>query len=336
MLSKLWYSKNPIALLLLPFSYLYQFCYKVHKLIYALGIKKIYRSPVPVIVVGNLTVGGTGKTPFVIALANLLSRQGYKPGIISRGYKGKLKTYPKLITEADDPTQTGDEPAFIVKKTSLPLAISPNRAESIDLLTKSNLCDVIISDDGLQHHAIKKDIEIVLVDGERHFGNRFCLPAGPLRESVKRLNDVDFMVLHQSSLLADYSMTLKTQSIYNLCEPGKKFDYQKYSSVSVHAVAAIGSPNRFFSTLTKLGINFIPHTFKDHHPFRKEDFNFCNDDDLIIMTEKDAIKCKKFARPNFWILPVEACLSDKLVNSLLEKLAALMEGRGIKVTDMLC
>ncbi|MBA2655166.1 MAG: tetraacyldisaccharide 4'-kinase [Gammaproteobacteria bacterium] len=320
---KFWYSKNPFLFLLLPFSYFYQFCFWVHKLSYILGFKKRYSSPVPLIVVGNLTVGGTGKTPFTIALAKLLSEKGYTPGVVSRGYKGKIKKHPQIVTAQSDPAVVGDEAVLIFNKTNYPVVVAPQRAAAIKLLLANYNCDVIISDDGLQHHAINKDIEIVIVDGERKFGNGWCLPAGPLREPLRKLSKVDFIVYNDNSNVHRYSMSLLPQKVYNLVNPTLQKSLSQLPKTPFHVVAAIGHPERFFNTFRNLGYSPTLHSFADHHKFIDKDFDFCDVSEMVIMTEKDAVKCSYLKRSNFWVLPVASEISAHFLKDFLIKLRRL-------------
>jgi tetraacyldisaccharide 4'-kinase len=321
-MARYWYSKNRWLLLLVPLSYLYQFFYRMHCLVYSLGIKKKFISCRPTIIVGNLTVGGTGKTPFTIALAKLLIAKGHKPGIVTRGYKGKSAVYPQYVEPESDPAIVGDEAILLASKTQCPVVVSPKRAEGIKLLLQNNQCDVILADDGLQHHAIQKDIEIIIIDGERKLGNGFCLPAGPLREPATRLSKVNFVVVNEKATAHKYSMTLKAGEIYNLQERNSKLP-ATINGV-VHAVAAIGNPERFFCMLYEMGFLIKEHSFPDHHSFREQDFSFCKRGDIVIMTEKDAVKCRPFAKSHFWVLPVEAVVNKHFLDDFEFELASKM------------
>lgn len=315
-----WYNKNPLLFLLLPLSYLYQFFFLLHKLTYSLGFRKRFSSPKPVIVIGNITVGGTGKTPLTIALAKILSAHGYKPGIVSRGYKGKMKHYPGWVTNHSDPTLFGDEPVLIASQTNCPVVVAPKRADAIKTLLKNTDCDVILSDDGIQHHALKKDIQIVIVDGLRKFGNGWCLPAGPLREPIKKLSKVDFIVYNDNAPTHKYYLSQQPAEIYNLFDNQRKLTSSDYLNRTIYAVAAIGHPERFFNSLRKMGFTIETRSFPDHHQFIPEDFGFIKDNDLVIMTEKDAIKCQKIARRNLWVLPLKVEVNRGFIEDFLTKL----------------
>lgn len=316
-ITDIWYSKHPLRWILLPFSYLYLIGYFIHRLIYKTGIKKITKFNVPIIVVGNITVGGTGKTPLTIKLSEILQQQGYNPGIVSRGYKGTSKSFPKLVTDHSDPVEVGEEAALMAMRTKCPVAIGPQRVKAINLLLQNFSCDIILCDDGLQHHAIKKDIEIALIDGERKLGNQLCLPAGPLREPKKRLKSVDFVVMHERRLTSHYSMALKVDEIYNLQNEYLKLEPQDMRDMIIHAVAGIGNPMSFFTSLRLMGLTINEHVFPDHHIYRKQDFAFLKPNEIMIMTEKDAIKCKKFAEKNFWVLSVCAVMNSKFTQDFL-------------------
>jgi tetraacyldisaccharide 4'-kinase len=323
-LDKFWYTKHPISYALLPLSYLYRAAFLVHKYSYKLGLKKKFCSPIPVVVIGNLTVGGTGKTPFTIALAELLLKQGYHPGIISRGYKGTAKVYPQQVMAMSDPHLVGDEPVLLARKTACPVVVGPKRAAAIKLLLEQNHCDLILLDDGLQHHAVKKDIEIVIIHGQRKFGNGFCLPAGPLRESKTKLSKVDFCVYKENAMIEPYSFSTEPGKIYNLLDPVVSVSPDFFRDQKIHAVAGIGHPQQFFTSLQRLGLNIIPHAFPDHHRFRSEDFLFDDQDLPIIMTEKDAVKCQLFSTKNFWILPIQTKLSEAFIKDFCGQLGRLV------------
>ncbi len=317
-----WYRPHhPLTYTLAPISFLYRSVTQIRALAYQNGFKKIIRFPVPVIVVGNLTVGGTGKTPLVCELVRCLSEEGYRPGIVSRGYGGKAKTFPQWVTADSDPVQVGDEPVLLAQKTNCPLVVAPKRAEAVaQLLAKSN-CNIVISDDGLQHYALGRDIEIAVIDGERRFGNEHCLPAGPLREPSNRLRKVDFLVTHGNAQPGEFAMKMVAEeicqvqnhqqklSIHSICEP-------------IHAVAGVGNPPRFFRQLRQMGLTVIEHPFPDHHRYRSQDIDF-GEQAVVVMTEKDAVKCRKLADHRHWCLPVSLECDPNFMQALLEKLAKL-------------
>lgn len=316
-LNQKWYSKNIFSILLLPFSWIYSVIIFIRRQLYCLNILKSCSFEVPIIVIGNITVGGTGKTPLVIALANFFKKNHYKPGIVSRGY-GRTSRHPAFIPGAGiSPAQLGDEPILIAQKTHCPVVVDHNRCRAVETLLKQYNCDIVISDDGLQHYALNRDIEIAVIDGQRRLGNNYCLPAGPLRESKKRLSAVDFIAVTGEIEQGEYPIHIMTQSIYNLVNPEQILDVKTLQE-PVHAVAGIGNPQKFFKSLRQLGITYIPHIYPDHYLYQQSDFNFL-DDSIVIMTEKDAVKCQEFADHRYWCLPIEA-MATELQNAVLEKL----------------
>tara|TARA_R110002049_G_scaffold136067_1_gene295723 strand:- start:467 stop:1456 length:990 start_codon:yes stop_codon:yes gene_type:complete len=317
-----WYKPQPIRWLLWPLSLVYQAILLVRNGLFRAGIFKQHRLPVPVIIVGNITVGGTGKTPFVIWLAHQLQQAGYRPGIISRGYGGKAESYPQKVMPDSEPSIVGDEPIIISRHTMCPMVVAPDRHSAGETLLQDYDCNVIISDDGLQHYALNRDIEIVIIDGQRQFGNQLCLPAGPLREPLSRLKHVDFIVENQGSASENYTMILSQLHAINLADPSKTRPLSSFSGQNVHAIAGIGNPQRFFEQLSSQGLRVMSHAFDDHHPFQAQDLNF-DDNQPILMTEKDAVKCQRFANSNTWYIPIEATISGKLNQHILQKLAGI-------------
>jgi tetraacyldisaccharide 4'-kinase len=322
-----WFKKNIYSYLLLPISWIYCGISMLRRLLYLCGIFKITRFNVPIVVVGNMTVGGSGKTPLVMWLANLLIENGYHVGIVSRGHGGKAQNYPLLITRQSDPATVGDEAVVIANNVNCPFVIDPDRAAAVKKLLQAQKCDVIFSDDGLQHYALGRDLEIVVVDGERGFGNGFCLPAGPLRESLSRIKHADFIIRNFTVLTLDIEgMSLIPSALVNLKNPGlmKNMDeVELLRGKPIHAVAGLGNPHRFFKTLRLLGLTIIEHAFPDHYLYQKEDFSF-GENAIIIMTEKDAVKCKDFANDNFWYLQVKTEVSANLQRELLTEITKLI------------
>lgn len=270
----------------------------------------------PVIVVGNITAGGTGKTPFVIALVKQLKALGFKPGVVLRGYGGQQKLSPFLVAKESDPTQVGEESLVIVQEAECPVAVCPNRKNAALLLIQNANCDLIVSDDGLQHYSLPRHIEIAVVDVERTFGNGWLLPAGPLREPLSRLNEVDCLIAHYSygkvlspffqrvSKKPLFGMYLKPVGFFGMNER-RFYSLDYFKEKTVHAVCAIGCPERFFETLRALDVNLIEHVFPDHCFFKEGDLSF-NDSLPVVMTHKDAIKCVSFKNPRLLYLAVEA------------------------------
>lgn len=319
-LTESWYKPSAIRWFLWPLSILYRFITSIRKYAYQHDILTRYKVNLPVIVVGNISIGGTGKTPFVIFLAESLKQLGYTPGIISRGYGGQAPHYPYVVDANSQTAYAGDEPVLMAKRTHCPVIVDPNRSQAAEYLVSNTSCDVIISDDGLQHYALERDIEIVIVDGKRRFGNKACLPSGPLREPLSRLNDVDFIVFNTDEKNHEnHVMHLKANEWHNLKDSSIKRSNNAFQSIEAHAVAAIGNPKRFFDSLAKQGIIVHPHAFDDHHRYTSNDLDF-SDNFPILMTEKDAVKCQSFASDNMWYLPVSAEVSPQLFDAIAQQL----------------
>jgi tetraacyldisaccharide 4'-kinase len=319
-----WYHKTPLSLLLLPLSGLYRLLVLLRRQAYHQGLLRVRRVESKVIVVGNITVGGTGKTPLVIWLVEFLKAQGFTPGIVSRGYRAMTRRFPQRVEIDSDPRVMGDEAVLLARRGGCPVVIDPDRARAADLLAAE--CNVIISDDGLQHYALGRDVEIAVVDGVRRFGNNFCLPAGPLREPLNRLYSVDLRVCNGGKPGADeFRMALHPLGIYNLQNAAIMKTADHFKAKTVHAIAGIGHPARFFNQLRSAGVDVIEHAFPDHHDFSAHDLQF-TDDFEILMTEKDAVKCLRFARPHHWYMPIQAILDDAFPSRLLSLLRAPSHG----------
>lgn len=314
MLQKIWYGNLWVKWLLWPFSLIYQSIAIIRSHLYRLGFYKSVSFNVPVIVVGNITVGGTGKTPFCIALCDFLKKQGHKPGLVSRGYGGKATHWPQRVTALSDPALVGDEPVLLVRRTSCPMVVAPDRVAAVQQLLAETDCTIVVSDDGLQHHRLARDIEIVLLDTKRGLGNGLCLPAGPLREPVKRLNTVDVVV--DSS---QYSIAVTP--VCSLLNPKKMIVPDDVKGRRVCALAGIGNPDRFFDALSTLGFVFERKIFKDHYAYQKSDL-LAITADLIIMTEKDAVKCQAFCDERCYMLPITMVFNDDLSHTLGQLLDA--------------
>ena len=316
-----WYKKSLWLYLLYPFSLIFSYLTNRRRRKYLKNNIKSYRSEVPIIVVGNLTIGGTGKTPLVKHIANELIKRGYKPGIVSRGYGGNFKETLK-VNEDTPVKETGDE-AQILAKLNIPFYIDKNRVRAVKTLTNNHNCDVIISDDGLQHYPLARDIEIAVIDGKRRFGNNLTFPAGPLRESKNRLKTVDFVVNNSGPTDEDeYLMSISPSNFIHL-KSGKSYSIDNWPMhKQVHAVAGLGNPGRFFDLLEKLGFDIIRHPFPDHHNFLSSDI-FYLDHLPIVMTEKDASKCKDFDNNKIWYLTIDADVSNKFIEKLDKKLQSI-------------
>jgi len=321
-----WYARSPWLVLLTPLSLLYGVIIRLRRFAYQCGILRSIRVPLPVIIIGNITVGGTGKTPLVAWLAEYLRGKGYQPGIISRGYAGSASSWPQQVRPDSDPAVVGDEAVLLASKTRCPIAVAPDRVAAANALIEFSDCDVILSDDGLQHYALQRDIEIAVIDGVRRFGTGFLLPAGPLREPASRLQEVDLVVVNGLGGGREHPMKMQQGEAHNLLDADKVCALRDFRSQKVHAVAAIGNPDRFFRSLQQAGLQLQTHIFPDHHPFRPDDIRF-GDDRAVLMTEKDAVKCRHFATANDWYVPVEAQMSGDFCNSLDELLDTRLSHR---------
>ncbi len=327
-LESAWYGDARRPWWTAPLAALYGGVTRLRRALYRRGWLRSVRLPVPVIVVGNLTVGGTGKTPLTIALAEALRARGYRPGVVSRGYGGR-RHEPWLLDDSPDPVEVGDEPCLI-HATGVPVAIGRERPVAAQLLLDAG-CDVVIADDGLQHYALARDVEICVIDGVRRFGNQRLLPAGPLREPLARLERVDFRVCNGAQPAAgEFPMQLRDGDAVALHD-GERRLLADFSGQRVHAVAAIGNPSRFFASLRATGIEPIEHAFADHHAFVAGDLEFA-DQLPVLMTDKDAVKCRRFAQPDWWRVPVRAELPAAFYDALVERLDRLRREAGSPAT----
>ncbi|MEE8428922.1 MAG: tetraacyldisaccharide 4'-kinase [Gammaproteobacteria bacterium] len=323
MLARHWYGQSSLTQILRPIAGLYGGLVALRRMAYRRRILSSYRLPVPVIIVGNITVGGTGKTPLVAWIAELLCTSGYRPGIVTGGYKGRSQQWPQLVYPDSEPLQVGDEAVLLARRGSFPVVAGPDRVAAAETLLAQSNCNVIISDDGLQHYALQRDIEIAVVDTQRLFGNGLYLPAGPLREPVRRLKGVHMVVGNGSNAWdGGYSMTLGQEQACNLKDPSRSCALKTFQGKPVHGVAGIGNPARFFGGLRESGLDVVEHPFPDHHAFQPKDLEFDNSYP-ILMTEKDAVKCEGFAGPSCWYVPATVQLDGRLGPDLLDRLRAL-------------
>ncbi len=324
-----WSKWTPWHIILLPIAWVFAGIVSVRRYLYKVGVLDSHTLPVPVVVVGNINVGGAGKTPLVIYLVGQLKAQGFKPGVISRGYLGAANTSVS-VTKESKVGDVGDEPMLIAQRANCPVFIGRDRVATAQaLLNNHPECNIMISDDGLQHYRLGRDFEIVVVDGKVGFGNKASLPAGPLRESVSRLDIVDLVVVNgawravyplEALTKANVAhMKLNSGEFYNLIDNGLAGNATLFASKTITAVAGIGNPSRFFEQLKKEGLTFEQKVFPDHHAFKAEDFE-CIDSDVILMTEKDAVKCQSFAKANYWALPVSATLSGSIITQIMNAL----------------
>jgi tetraacyldisaccharide 4'-kinase len=310
-IDKLWYGSMPLVQwLLYPLSLIYLLISSIRRWYLQRFCQQV--CPVPVIVIGNISVGGVGKTPLVIALAEKLKNKGLNVGIVSRGYKSQVKQFPYEVQLNDDAYQVGDEPLLLAQKTQCPVVIAPQRTMAINYLLQRHQCQIILSDDGLQHYKMGRSIEIAVIDGTRGLGNRLCLPAGPLREPETRLKQVDFLIVNEGTWDNGYSMRLVPQPLMHL--KTLKPIHAKALTGTIAAVAGIGNPQRFYSTLKELGIKFTSYSYPDHYQFKSSDL--MHGTNAVIMTEKDAIKCRSFSTDEMYFLPVKAVLDDSFWNAL--------------------
>jgi len=319
-----WYQSAPWLYLLFPLYLVYAFVIYCRKTLYRFNLFTSYRSPLPVIIVGNITVGGTGKSPLVTYLVESLQALGYQPGVVSRGYGAALeRTQVKEVFANSTALEVGDEPLMLKRRLNCPIFVSPSRRLAVQALMKSG-CDIVIADDGLQHYALARDIEICVFDGQRGWGNGYLLPMGPLREPKSRVNSCDFIVVNGQNTRHDYrlnkafQMDLQREDLINLHSHDSK-SMVEFSGQTVNAVAAIGNPERFFASLESQGLKIERHAFDDHHHYQKGNFEFSNAYP-IIMTEKDAVKCHHLHLDQAWYMPVSAKLSADLAGEIVKKL----------------
>jgi len=314
-----------LTLVLLPPAALFAAVATARRWLFRSGMLTSYRLPVPVIVVGNVTAGGTGKTPFVVWLAETLQARGFKPGIVTRGYRAR-DAGPACVGPDAEAAEAGDEPVLLARRCACPVWRGVDRGQAARaLLAAHPECDVVLSDDGLQHYRLARDVEIALVDGMRGFGNRLPIPAGPMREPVARLESCDFVVVkvpRRTNLgwrgeAAD--MRLRPGDFVNLRDCARRASARTLSEGKVHAVAGIGEPAQFFELLRALGLDVVEHAFADHHAFVEADLSF-GTSATIVMTEKDAVKCRRFAQDGWWMLPVEAELPPGFAERIVAKL----------------
>lgn len=321
-----WYGGHPLSHFLLPLSWLYCALVGLRRLAYGRGWLASRRLPVPVILVGNLTVGGTGKTPLVLWLTGYLRSQGYKPGILTRGYGGRGTEWPRPVGADSDPFEVGDEPVLLARRGGCPVVAGPDRVAAGKMLVAGGECDMIVSDDGLQHYRLQRDLEILVVDAARGFGNGRCLPAGPLREPAARHRQVDLTVCNgDGSCPGGQRMRLVPGRLVNLADSTIERDLGELRGQRVTAVAGIGNPGRFFELLRSQGLHLDERPYPDHHPFSREDAASWPPGP-VVMTEKDAVKCEGLRCADFWYLPVEPQFQSGFDRLLLDKLKGIGNG----------
>ncbi|QNP40931.1 tetraacyldisaccharide 4'-kinase [Lysobacter solisilvae (ex Woo and Kim 2020)] len=324
-----WYGEARVPLGARMLSAIYAGITGLRRRLYEKGILRARRSEVPVLVVGNISVGGTGKTPLTIAIVQRLQAEGFKPGVASRGYGREEPSQPRWVDRESNPAKVGDEPALIAHHTGAKLRVDRDRVAAAKALVKAG-CDVVVCDDGLQHYRLARDIEIEVIDGRLRYGNAQRLPAGPLREPVERAQRCDFRVVNLGSSAAqasnvgagfgEWPMRLQAEHAAPITG-GRSRTLASFSGQRVHAVAGIGDPERFFAMLRAAGIAVVPHAFDDHHRYTSADFEF-GSRLPVLMTEKDAVKCANIARDDWLSIPVRAELPEAFWVALLDKLRA--------------
>ncbi|MDO6707346.1 tetraacyldisaccharide 4'-kinase [Photobacterium sp. 1_MG-2023] len=330
LIEKIWFERHPagwaLAPVFWPLSQVFGWISRARRRDYLSGKKPAYRAAVPVVVVGNITAGGNGKTPVVIWLVEQLQAKGYRVGVVSRGYGGKAAQYPLRLTAETTTAEAGDEPVLIAKRTGAPVVVAPKRAEAVQALESE--VDVIITDDGLQHYALDRALEIVVIDGKRRFGNEQMIPSGPLRESCARLASVDFLICNGGDAKpGEIAMQLSPGRMVNLVT-GERRDASSLQDVV--AMAGIGHPPRFFATLKQLNVQPVYcQPFADHQAFQASELaDLAAKGQHLVMTEKDAVKCQSFAQPNWWYLPVDAKLSEPQATAFINQIIKVKEEYG--------
>jgi tetraacyldisaccharide 4'-kinase len=320
-----WYRPGQPAPWLRAIASLYGAIGSLRTTLYRRGLLRATRMPVPVIVIGNLTVGGAGKTPLTIAIADWLRASGYRPGVVSRGY-GRRGKSPRLVRAEDVAEDVGDEP-LLIAASGVPVAVAPRRVDAARLLLEGPGVDVLLADDGLQHYALARDVEILVIDGRRRFGNGALLPAGPMREPVDRGRDCDLVVVNGGTAApGEHAMQLAVRQAVPL-RVGPPEPLERFAGRRVHAVAGIGDPARFFDALRGFGIEVHEHAFPDHHPYTAGDLEFA-EALPVLMTEKDAVKCRGFAGPGWYSVPASAELPRQFFEALRSRLEAARARQG--------
>lgn len=332
-----WYSRQAAPLYLKPLEYLYCFFADRKK---KENLSKQWHPPVPLIIVGNISAGGTGKTPLTVYLIEELTKRGYRPGVVSRGYKSTASQYPFDVSLAESPEQAGDEPYMLHKRTGCPVVIDADRCAATEFLLERYDCDLVISDDGLQHYRLGRDIEIAVIDAARGLGNEHCLPAGPLREQPERLNTVDFIVCNGGECgslprsLESFVMTLEP-TVFRSCSESLAVPVNEFKSSKINAVAGIGNPQRFFSALNAIvnngcvdgEVEIRCHPKPDHYKFSQSDFVF-EQGATTVMTEKDAVKVEGLQLSDTWYLEVAAKLPENFISAIITQLEQIEKVKG--------
>lgn len=325
LLNSVWYSNHRLKWILWPLGFLYGGLASLRRAAYRRGWLRSIRVGVPVVVVGNLSAGGTGKTPCVVWLANALVARGFRVGVVSRGYRGAARDWPVDVGADGDPALVGDEPVLIAGRTGCPVVAGPDRVAAAERLVRNDAVDVIVSDDGMQHYRLDRDFEIAVVDGTRGLGNGWCLPAGPLRERPARLGDVGAVVVNSGPWRRPGAIAAELVAVRVVeLRGGREAKLDDFAGRRIHAVAAVGNPERFFALLDAAGLDVDPRPLPDHAPIRPADLAF-DDGDPVMITEKDAVKCRGFAAPGVWCVVVEMRFADgggeRLMSELTDALS---------------
>jgi len=326
-LNAIWYGDSPLRWALFPLAAVYRSIAQLRRAAYLRNPTKAVELPVPVIVVGNVSVGGTGKTPFVIWLAGQLQERNLRVGIVTRGYRGTARDWPRVVDAKSDPHEVGDEPVLLARRTGCPVVAGPDRVAAAERLLAEHRLDAVISDDGLQHYRLGRRFEIAVVDGVRGMGNGLCLPAGPLREPAERINEVDAIVVnggewgHAGVFRAKAVVT----SVYRVSSHEPR-TLESFKGASVHAVAGIGNPQRFFDLLDEAGLDVMPHPLEDHAEIGPDQLTF-DEPGAVLITEKDAVKCESIAHANVWCVVVDLAFDADKTARLMRLVLRDLEGR---------
>jgi len=320
-----WYGKNKRYRYLLPLSWLFCLIVFIRLWLYRIGVFSQKKLPVPVIIIGNISVGGSGKTPLLIGLCQYLTEQGYRVGVISRGYGGTLGKKIAAVDVNSDPKIVGEEPVLIAQQANIPVFVGKDRFAAALHLIEKHHPQLILSDDGLQHYHLARDSEVIVIHGKYLLGNEHFLPAGPLRESKKRLKHADFVVYQDKIAAQENSFYLAPEQFVSLNNQQTNVDLQYFSGKTVHAIAGIAHPKQFFEQLRALDIDVIVHPFADHHQYQSDELLF-KDDYPLIMTQKDAIKCAGFQLKNAWALSIKTIISPHFEEVFLKRIEELLNG----------
>ena len=325
LIEKVWYSKNIFSLLLSPLSLIYISIIYLRHTLYGLGLISITKINVPTIVIGNIGVGGTGKTPLVIWLAKHFKDKGFLPGIVSRGYGGTYLSNIELVKPTSNPLLVGDEPVIIARNTNCPVVVAKKRAKGAKELVEKYNCNIILCDDGMQHYSLARDIEIAVIDGQRRFGNNYCFPAGPLREPKSRIFKADLIVSKYNARTCEHKMDYTYHQLVSLNELSKTIPISDLHGMTVHVIAGINNPDHFFSYLRSHKLELIVHKFPDHNSYTEDDVKF-DDNFPVVMTEKDAVKCLNYSSDKHWYIPISAELSKSFVCDLDKHMGKIING----------